>query len=218
MSWIEAESTRFDSQHVHRLANLTSVCSNELFDLYHVTQSVCACPWLTFWHWARAMSLAQIQNLQKWHRAASTDFDYDDFFTEEVRLLHHCLCSFGCLTVIVVFNFRSKCKNTTLYTSFIALRFSKVGSSFSFLFSLKTNKLFHESVFQSSALSLSLSLSLSLYPPAPHLLTFLCHSLFCSISVLRHIIFITSHLLYVIVIPTIFEAPNKLKNSTNTRF
>ena len=35
-------------------------------------------------------------------------------------------------------------------------------------------------------------------------------SLFCSISVLRHIIFITSHRLHVIVMPTIFQAPNKL--------
>ena len=43
-------------------------------------------------------------------------------------------------------------------------------------------------------------------PPSPHL----CLSLFCSISVLCHIIFITSHRLHVIVMPTIFQAPNRL--------
>ena len=42
-------------------------------------------------------------------------------------------------------------------------------------------------------------------------------SLFCSISVLRHIMFITSHRLHVIVMPTIFQAPNKLQNFNKTR-
>ena len=45
-------------------------------------------------------------------------------------------------------------------------------------------------------------------------------SLFCSISVLCHIIFITSHLLYVIVMPTIFQASNKRQklNQNKIRF
>ena len=62
----------------------------------------------------------------------------------------------------------------------------------------------HQSILQSSACSLSLSPPSA--PSSPHLSL----SLFYSISVLHHIIFITSHRLYVIVMPTIFQAPNKL--------
>ena len=51
-------------------------------------------------------------------------------------------------------------------------------------------------------------------PPRPSSLR-LSLSLFCSISVLGHIIFITSHLLHIIVMPTIFQSLNN-KNLTKT--
>ena len=99
----------------------------------------------------------------------------------------------GCLESEAFFLFRSRIQNKLLSPPFSS----------------------HKYVFQSSARSLSVSPSAP-PPPAP-LSPHLSLSPFCFISVLRHIIFITSHLLHVIVMQTIFQAPNKLQNSTKTR-